>query len=147
MITNPAIIAELKSLNAQNGGLLKPEQVVEAARDPGSPLHDQFQWDDTAAAEAYRIQQARGLLRVCVQWIGEGVNRHQAPVFVNLTSDRYESKGYRTTVSVLSDEQLRAQMLEDALTELNRFRRKYHDLAELAQLFAAFDAITKQSVA
>lgn len=44
-------------------GRVTPEAVREAARDPASPLHDEFTWDDGEAAEAYRLEQARGLIR------------------------------------------------------------------------------------
>jgi hypothetical protein len=45
------------------GGKLTPEQVLDAARPDESPLHGFFEWDDSAAAEAYRIEQARELIR------------------------------------------------------------------------------------
>ncbi len=44
-------------------GRLTPMLVVEDAEDPGSPLHDQFEWDDTVAAKAWREEQARTLIR------------------------------------------------------------------------------------
>ena len=47
----------------ERGGRLTPESVVAAARDPQSPLHDRFEWDDTAAANAWRLVQARQLIR------------------------------------------------------------------------------------
>ena len=43
-------------------GRLTPEAVVEAARDPASPLHGWFTWDDEAAAHMQRIYQARRLI-------------------------------------------------------------------------------------
>jgi hypothetical protein len=48
------------------GGLaeLRPQDVVDAARDPKHILHDQFTWDDAEAAERYRLMQARELLRI-----------------------------------------------------------------------------------
>lgn len=44
-------------------GRLDPERVVEAARNPKSALHACFEWDDSAAAHAWRIAQARALIR------------------------------------------------------------------------------------
>ena len=44
-------------------GVLTPSAVVESARDEGSPLHDKFEWDDGVAAEAWRLEQARRLIR------------------------------------------------------------------------------------
>ena len=40
--------------------------VVEAARPETSAMHDHFEWDDTAAADQWRLDQARYLLRSIV---------------------------------------------------------------------------------
>ena len=57
-----AIIEALKNLEDRNGRLT-PTQVVNAARDESSPLHSCFEWDDGLAAESWRIEQARELIR------------------------------------------------------------------------------------
>lgn len=44
-------------------GCIDPEAVIAAASSPDSPLHDRFEWDDTAAAHQHRIYQARALIR------------------------------------------------------------------------------------
>jgi hypothetical protein len=49
---------------ADENGYIEPRDVVAAARDPGSPLHDEFPWDTQTAAEAYWIDQARRLIRL-----------------------------------------------------------------------------------
>lgn len=126
-----------------NSGLLKPETVLEAARPPTSPLHSRFDWDDTEAAEKYRLWQARQLIRTCVEYI-PGV---AAPmeIFVSLSGDRYDGRGYRITTEVVRDEDLRAQMLEDALAELDVFRIKYRRLRELAAVFSAIRRVSGRS--
>jgi hypothetical protein len=44
-------------------GRLSPALVVEAARNPEDPLHSRLEWDDTVAAEKYRLEQAHELIR------------------------------------------------------------------------------------
>ena len=44
-------------------GTLTPDLVVRAARAESSPLHQCFEWDDSAAAQAWREEQARTLIR------------------------------------------------------------------------------------
>lgn len=56
------IAEELRRLELDNGRLLA-EDVVLAASSPDSPLHDQFEWDDSKAAAAHRLDQARELIR------------------------------------------------------------------------------------
>ena len=56
-----AIKEELQSLVVD--GTLDPERVVEAAKNPNSSMHGQFDWDDTVAAHEYRLSQARALIK------------------------------------------------------------------------------------
>lgn len=44
-------------------GKLTPADVVDTARPADHPLHGRFEWDDTAAGEAYRRHQAQQLIR------------------------------------------------------------------------------------
>ena len=62
-----AVVSALRSIAAKNDGLLKPEDVVEAARPANSPLHTRFTWDDSAAAHQFRLEQARTLIRTTIQ--------------------------------------------------------------------------------
>lgn len=55
--------SELLAIRSEYGQLT-PANVVEAARAEDHPLHHRFEWDDSAAAEKYRLSQARQLIRV-----------------------------------------------------------------------------------
>ena len=138
-MTDPRVVSELERIARQHGGRLMPEAVVEAARNSRSILHSFFDWDNTEAAEKWRVHQARNLIRVTVTYIGENDDTPMR-VFVSLHSDRQSKRGYQSTVNVLSDEDMRAELLEDALAELRAFREKYVALKELV---AVFDAISK----
>lgn len=138
-----AVVAELQRLAADNGGVLQPCAVVDAARPADSVLHERFTWDDTEAAEQYRLWQARQLIRCSV--IMEPRTETTVRAFVSLTSDREtEGGGYRETVRVLARADGRAALLADALAELEVFQRKYAALTELAAVFAAARAVTKR---
>lgn len=63
---NDIIKSELAKIKATYQRL-DPELVVEAAKNPLSPLHEHFTWDDGAAAHAYRIAEAKVLIRVVVR--------------------------------------------------------------------------------
>ncbi len=56
------VIETLTGIYKQHGDLSAP-LVVEEARDPASPIHDRFEWDDGVAAENYRLVQAAHLIR------------------------------------------------------------------------------------
>lgn len=55
---------ELEKIETANGRL-DPKDVVEVARDKKHPLHQFFDWNNKSAAEAWRVQQARDLIRRC----------------------------------------------------------------------------------
>jgi hypothetical protein len=57
-----ALRSQLLAVREQKGQLT-PQAVVDVARDPDSPLHSRFEWDDTVAGEAYRRHQAQELIR------------------------------------------------------------------------------------
>jgi len=132
------VISELKRIATENDGILQPETVVEEARSKSSPLHSRFTWDNTKAAHEYRIWQARQLIRVVVDVIEGSEGKHE--VFVSLTTDRKDS-GYRMVTTVLSDRDMRQQMLRDAMMELEMFQKKYIRLKELASVFAAIKRV------
>ncbi|RRU74158.1 hypothetical protein [Stenotrophomonas maltophilia] len=136
---NEAIRAELEQL--KTAGVIRPADVVSRAADPESAMHSWFEWDDGEAAQAYRLQQARQLLRVFVTVQAKDSSPVRA--FVSLGSDRYGEGGYRALAEVLSDEQMRAQLLADAIKELRTSEKKYRQLQELSGVWSALDDVQK----
>lgn len=129
---------ELERIRLKNNGVLKPEAVVEEAKDEKSPLHKYFTWDDSVAAHQWRLEQARRLIRAVVTIVDD----HKPVIvraYVSLTTDRGKDS-YRAIRDVLAMEQYREQLLKDAFRDMEVFRRKYAVLTELAGVFAAIDA-------
>ena len=101
---------ELTRLHDKYGNL-KPQVVVDEARDEGSPIHDRFEWDDTKAGEEFRLGQARKLIRVVVTM---GPKGKTTPMFVHVT-DADEGPMYvKTTIAVESE-----SLFESALGQLS----------------------------
>lgn len=136
-LKNQTVIRELKRIGDRHGGIIKPEQVVAAAQPVNSPLHNYFDWDDDEAASAWRIHQARQLLSICVEYVGSENSGRETKVFVSLKSDRAAEGGYRTLVNVLQNENLRDQLLLDAMESMAFFREKFQQLRELGMVFKA----------
>lgn len=132
---NLRIEKALRAIAAKHHGMLLPEAVVAEAKNPKHPLHSRFTWENTEAAHQWRLHEARNLIRVCVEVVSNDVDA--SPVFVSLSSDRSEGNGYRITAEVMQDSDLRDQLLKDALADLNVFSRRYANLKELAEIFAA----------
>jgi hypothetical protein len=134
-----AILAELETIRQDNGGLLNPADVVEFARNPETALHRKFTWDDGKAAEEYRLWQARQVIRVVVSVVGP--DKEPFRVYASIQEDRNDKGGYRTLVSVMSDDYRRRALLSQAKADMIRFKLQYKRLVELAPVFAAMDPI------
>jgi len=119
---NELVRQELEIIRTENGGFLRPADVVNYARSEDTALHEMFEWDNTKAAERYRLAQARSVIRVCVI-VNENTSE-KIRAFVSLSSDRQAKNGYRAMAEVIDDEILKETMLNDALRDLQAFQRK-----------------------
>ena len=129
---DPQMIGEtLDAIRVARGGALKPEHVVEAARPADQPLHRHFEWDDAVAAEAFRIDQARSMVRLVRVLADDGETR---PALVSLRAG--DGVAYRDIDDVLRSSDLRSRLLESAERDLASWQARYrelHDLVELAE--------------
>jgi hypothetical protein len=127
----------LENLRIINNGQLTPRAVVDDARQEGSPLHPAFEWDDSVAAERFREEQARYMLRQITVVVPETGTPTPIRAFVNVRVEGGQS--YTHVVHALSDTELRLQILAQAWKDLQSWREKYKELEELAGIFAAMD--------
>ena len=95
-----AKVAALRELEHPDGRIV-PEEVVDAARDPDSPLHSSFPWDDATAAHAHRLNLARELIR----WVKFEVIINDEPV----RTVRYVSDPAQDAAMYLSVPKIRRQ--------------------------------------
>jgi hypothetical protein len=138
------IAEELANIQQAHGGMLRPVDVVAFAKqNKRSALHGQFEWDDTKAAEQFRLVQARYIIRLAVVVIGEDAEPVRA--LVSLTTDRPKGGGYRSIESVLADDDEREQLMNDALLDLNRAKRRYAALTKLQPVWDALDRVQVQA--
>lgn len=135
------VLKELESIRKKNKGLLNPEDVVNFAKNPETALHSRFTWEDSEAAHQYRLWEARQIIRVVVTM--DPISKKHIRAFVSLSPDRTPNAGYRATAEVLDSAALTKIMLHDALIELTKFRDKYAELKNLAELHDVFEAIDK----
>ena len=130
---------ELQTIADRYDGKLPASAVVDFARDPSTALHARFDWDDSVAAEKWRLEQARTIIaRVKITF--DHRPNVQVRAWVSLPQDRVtDEPSYRATVNVMSDSDLRQQLLSSVKDELVRLRRKHADLSELASVWVAID--------
>ncbi len=137
MVKKELVIKELKKIEEQHKGILNPEDVLQVAESKTNVLHSLFDWNDKTAGHQWRLQQARNLIRVCVQFIETG-DYEPLKIWVQLSSD---PKGYRALTNVLANEDLKNILLVDAFNEMKLFRDKYYKLKELSEVFKAMNKV------
>lgn len=125
-------------LTKRHNGVLEPGHIVDAARDESSPMHPHFQWDDAAAAELYREDQARELVRSLTVDISRS-NLESRPIRAFVNVETGGERGYVSTATAMSSEDLRKQVLQRAFGELEAWRARHAELSELARIFSAID--------
>lgn len=121
----------------EESGNLTPQALVEVSRAEDAPLHNAFEWDDAIAAERYREAQAGYIIR-SVEVVVTG-SAEPVRAFVSVTESKAAPYTSIEHVMVCSDS--RAMLLERARMELAAFKRKYQQLTELADVFAAIDSL------
>jgi hypothetical protein len=117
--------------------------VVVFARNKRTALHSEFEWDDAKASAEYRLWQARTVIRVAVTVL-PSPHADQEPVraYVSVASDRVRpGGGYRPLADVMTNDEMRSEMVIEALNEVKRWRRKYDRIRELVPIFRAIDKV------
>jgi hypothetical protein len=96
------IEARLSEICETHDGRITPELTVEDAKDPGSPLHPIFEWDDGKAGHQFRLDQARQLLRSIRVVIRRDDRKIVVPYYVR-DPDAGDEQGYVSFAAVKSE--------------------------------------------
>nr|DAP73932.1 MAG TPA: hypothetical protein [Caudoviricetes sp.] len=111
-----------------------PQEVLEKARNENSELHKCFEWDDSIAAEKYRLRQAREII---VNLVYAPKKKEEQPVrCFQITT---EKSVYKPTKQFLVQEDEYQKLLARANAELESFKRRYATLSELESVFEAIE--------
>lgn len=115
---------------------ITPAEVLEKAKDENSELHRCFEWDDSKAAEKYRLQQARMVINLLVV---KTETPEETPVRVfQITSER---NTYQPSKLFLEQPDEYEALLKRAKGELIAIKNRYHSLSELESVFEAIDML------
>lgn len=139
------VVKALREIEAKHG-IITPKAVVEAAKAKNSPLHGFFEWDDKAAANKYRQQQARQLI-ACV-YVRDSDSETSEPVraFVNIKADAEDNEtaqGYVSQGAMLKNPGLQQQIIRYASEQLILWRKKFGGYQEFYQVAKAIDEVVK----
>lgn len=115
---------------------VSPEEVLEKARNEKSELHKCFEWDDSVAAEKFRLQQARQIIQLLVI-VPQKKTDEPVRVF-SITSQRNTYQPTRLFLQQPDEYQI---LLKKAKIELAEFKKRYKTLSELEEIFKCIDEL------
>lgn len=128
---NPQRIGEeLERISQLHGGKLTPRAVMQEARTGRNPLHPFFEWDDKKAAESYRLEQARHIIRIVRVEDAEMENAPRA--FLSVTDKA--GTAYYSVQTVRGNSDLQMIVLRQAERDLDAFNKRYRELTDVCDL-------------
>ena len=128
----------LAAIHKLNGGRITPDAVVEDARDPRSPLHSHFEWDDSAAARQYRLDQARALIRTVKLEISIVSNTIAAPHYVR-DPRAGDGQGYVALSQVRSEDDLARQVMRDEMSRVLAAMERARSVSDVLDMTGELD--------
>lgn len=111
-------------------GRLTPPIVIETAKKKSSPLHDCFEWDDEKAGHAYRLKQARDLIRSVHVTIIQNDKETTEHVFFH-TCDTKNEPVYHTKEVLIGNVSLLQEAERQAIVKLKIALRTLTELQEI----------------
>lgn len=116
-------------------GKLTPAIVVNEARDESHPLHTRFEWDDAAAGESWRRQQAHELIRSVRVVYREADEKNPEKSVRAFHAVRSESEHvYEPVEKIAEDDFARQLLLKDMEREWQSLRRRYEQFEEFLSM-------------
>jgi hypothetical protein len=123
---------------AQKNHGLTAEIVLREGKKVRSPIHNYFEWDDTAAAETYRLHQAGQLIRSIEVVVIDNGESDAVRAFHSVRHAD-EERMYQTIEVVKDTPEYRHQIIEKARREFESWKRRWQKYQELDEIFQVVD--------
>lgn len=130
-MSTTTLVEQLQAIREEHGQLT-PVLLVDLARDPEHPLHARFEWDDSLAAEKWRLEQAGQLLRVTFR--PDPSKPRDLRAFVAVRGEATPKADYVPTTEALADDFTRELLLRQMKRDAEMFNRRWKDMAEYADV-------------
>lgn len=119
-------------------GRCTPQQLVNEARSQDSPLHDLFDWSDTSAAEKWRRDQGRRILRRYRIDVESG-SRVPRNVSCSITVGGTTHRGYVPIEEITADD-MWSQVVSETRAQLRGLRKRLSAFDKARNSVAHIDA-------
>ncbi len=129
----------VEGIIGKHGGVTA-EILLREATKKRSALHSCFEWNDTIAAQNYRLDQARYILRQ-IEVIIEREDKEPLRIRAfHCVEDEEQGRRYVTITQARSESDMWEQVIIRAMKEIQQWKETYRDIKEFE---AVFEAIAK----
>ncbi len=128
-------------------GVIEPRMVLTEAKKKSSPLHDYFEWDNTRAANKYRLHQARALVNhIEITIVYDDGKEGTVRRFHNISVVEQGEKRqcYVNIKTVADNEDYIEQIVERAFREANAWRERYKHYEKLTPICRAIETFKRK---
>lgn len=132
----PSAHAEILLEIEKRFGTVTPRIVVDLARDENHPLHGEFEWRDGVAAEKFREEQARELIRGARLHVTVHEVSIEAQAFLRDPASPAHQQGYTSITRVAADERLASEAVAQELRQAAGLLRRARDIATACSIDA-----------
>ena len=144
---NRAVRDEIQRIADHHNGRITPEQVVESASHPTSPLHDLFEWDNKQAGHKYRLGQARAIIRSMTVKVTVESRKVSTVAFVRDPAVDAKTQGYVSVGKIRTDEDAARDVLIAEFSRVNAALIRAHSLARVFALQDDVDRLRDEAEA
>lgn len=138
----PERIDKILKIQSQKG--LTPENLINEAKDKNNPLHDLFDWDNNIAGDKWRLQQARVIINEVKVVIDEKEYYAFENVSVKVNDNLEHKREYMPIVTIMSNKELRQQIIRSALQQLAYWEKQNEKYTELMPIIQTAQKVRKE---
>jgi hypothetical protein len=133
----PQVVGDrLTEIKSRSGDTYSAQDVVDDARPEGTPLHPCFEWDDAEAADKWRLEQARCVIRSIEPVESDQKTERGGTVYFVSVGDSKKGSAYTTIKEAMQNVGWAAQVKEEARSMLAAWHRRYADILKADKEFA-----------
>ena len=123
------VASEIESI----GDSATPSQILEKAKDETTELHKCFIWDDTEAANRWRLETARRIVQnIVITRVERPEDKPQIRYFYKAEN----GEGYKPIKTIIKRPDAYQALVARAWNELSAFKSKYSALSEFEEICA-----------
>lgn len=145
----------LESIEEKEGKVTSAS-FLEYSRPETSDTHSMFEWNDSIAAEKYRLRQSAaiiGQIEVEIQYIDTSQEASEiqitpVPAFVNVAGKSTRASAtFVNVVTAVDNKDMWKQVVQNAVAELNAFKRKYSRFKEFEKIIKDIEKLERSITA